>query len=145
MQTQTVFLESLKDDPVHSLSVAPQLEAHDKIIGISNQKGFASQDRLDHFLPPQVQHLMQVDVTEQWTDHSSLRCALVGIVHLSFLHNPSIKPFAYQPEDDSILYPVLKNFPQAPVVQCVEKLPYIDIQYPSGFLVHDLPPHRFQC
>src|SRR5580765_5632344 len=73
MQVQAKLLESFEDDPVDSLGIALELEAHDKIIGVSNQKRFAAQHRFDHLFPPAIQHFMQVDVTEQWTNHSSLR------------------------------------------------------------------------
>src|ERR1051325_8197828 len=97
VQAQAKLLESFEDDPVNPLGIAPQLEAHDKIIGVSNQKRFAAQHRFDHLFPPAVQHFMQVDVTEERTNHSSLRSAFLRVRQSAFLHDSSFEPFAYQP------------------------------------------------
>jgi hypothetical protein len=48
------------------MNILQSLKAHDKVIGISHHEGLPLTRGLDGFHEPLVQHLVQIDVTEQW-------------------------------------------------------------------------------
>jgi hypothetical protein len=56
----------LRDHPLDFMNILQALETHDKVIGISHHEGFPLTRGLDGFYEPLVQHLVQIDVTEQF-------------------------------------------------------------------------------
>src|SRR5687767_11387565 len=73
-QGKRKFAQPLAQDPLHPLGVFSVLEAHYKVIDIPYQVRLASKARFDDPLEPQVQNLMQIQITEQHADRAALRC-----------------------------------------------------------------------
>jgi hypothetical protein len=68
------------------------LKGNHCIIGISNQQASATEPRSHHALEPFVQHMVQVNVREQWRDHAALgRCATTLLSGFSL--SPPYTPF----------------------------------------------------
>jgi hypothetical protein len=71
LQRKREFIESLAQNRLNSFSVFPKLEADYKVIDIPHQISLASQSRFDLPFEPEVQNLMQIQITQQHTDHST--------------------------------------------------------------------------
>jgi hypothetical protein len=56
----------LCDHPLDFMNILQSLEAQYKVIGISHHEGLPLTRGLNGFYEPFVQHLMQIDITEQW-------------------------------------------------------------------------------
>ena len=66
LKTQIESAKSLSQYGHHPLSVFPVFETDHEVIGISNEGRFPSQLRLRLLLEPLVQHIVQVDVSQDW-------------------------------------------------------------------------------
>ncbi len=64
--------QSMTQSSVEAKGVRAILEAHHKVVDVSHQAGFAPQSRLDHPLEPQIEHMMQIQITQQDADRPAL-------------------------------------------------------------------------
>jgi hypothetical protein len=65
VQREAVLLHPQPDNPHHSPCIVLSLETDDEVVGIADQERFAPEPRPDLFLEPQVEHVVQIDVSEQ--------------------------------------------------------------------------------
>jgi len=58
--------ELLSKQLFHFLNILSVLEPHDCIISKPDHKGFPLEIRLHFIRKPEVQHIVEIEVTEQW-------------------------------------------------------------------------------
>ena len=58
------------------------LKRADKIIRVPNQAGLARRMPLDDFLKPQIQHVVQIHVSQDWRNNSALGSPRQRVRHL---------------------------------------------------------------
>jgi hypothetical protein len=76
--------------------------------------------RSHHALEPFVQHMVQVDVREQWGDHAALgRSDSRPALDALFKH-PRLKPFVDHPSDNAVRDSLIEESAQVRVVDGVE-------------------------
>src|SRR4249920_2119024 len=109
MQRQTVLRKPLRQNFEYSLRILFVLEAQQPIIGIADLERFASQARLDLCLEPHIQHVVKIDVGQQWADNLPLTGPRLARQQSSVVHYPNVDPLAYQPEDAGVAYPALDH------------------------------------
>jgi hypothetical protein len=68
------------------------LETQHEVIDTSHHAGLAPKPRLDHSLEPQIEHIVEIYVTQQYADRPSLRGPLFARMNLSILENACLQP-----------------------------------------------------
>src|SRR5215472_5841921 len=67
-QGQAKLPQSLAQYILDANSVLTILETQHKVVNVSHQIGLTSQPRLDHALEPQIEHVVQIHITQQNAD-----------------------------------------------------------------------------
>jgi hypothetical protein len=66
MDCQSVSAESLRQDIHDALGIVMVTKPNDQIIRVADEVGVASQPRLHFLFEPQVQHIVQEHIRNQW-------------------------------------------------------------------------------
>jgi hypothetical protein len=68
------------------------LETQHEVVDISHHASLAPKPGLDHSLEPQVEHIVEIYVTQQYADRSSLRGPFLVWMNLSILKHACLQP-----------------------------------------------------
>jgi len=70
VQGQSIALKPLGETRLNPLGVVVAFKADEEIIGLADEGRRATQARLDLPFEPHVEHVVQVDVAQQWGEHA---------------------------------------------------------------------------
>ena len=131
MQCKAIPRKTLAQHSQNPLGAEEVLERHHKIIGIPD-KGTSPLESWPHLgFEPFIQHMVQINVREQWRDHAPLRRAFRRLAYLSFFHHASLQPFIDHPPYNTVGDPSVEELPQLLVGNRVEILAYINVEHPT--------------
>ncbi len=98
------------------------LKRADKIIRVPNQAGLALGVPLDDFLKPQVQHVVQIHVGQDWRNDSALGSPRQRMRHLSVgIEHPGPEPFPDQPQQLLVADPSAQHLDECILIEVVEE------------------------
>jgi hypothetical protein len=109
-----------------------------EVVDISHHAGLAPKSRLDHSLEPQIEHIMQIYVTQQYADRPSLRSSFFARMNLSILQNTCLQPAPNQTNQTLISYSVLHEAEHPFVTQAPEEILEVRLQHPLDFPASNL-------
>src|SRR5713101_4759288 len=101
-QLQIESREPLPQVPVEALRVPLILEARHEIIGKPNQRCLAPKPPPHLLLEPQVEDKVQIHVSQEWAERTTLRGPLLRADDDAALHDAGPEPFANQAQDDPV-------------------------------------------
>src|SRR6267142_4582092 len=110
------------------------LKTHDEVISPSHNYYVARGFCLAPVLHPEVEHVVQVDVSQQRRGTAALWRSLFTARPLSFFQHARVQPFTDEPQHALVCYAVLDKLNQPLMVQAIEERTDIAIQHP----VHSL-------
>jgi len=90
VQGQSIALKPLGENRLNPLGVVVAFKADEEIIGLADEGRRATQARLDLPFEPHVEHVVQVDVAQQWGEHRPLRRATVRLGVLLAVQHPHV-------------------------------------------------------
>ena len=105
------------------------LAADHEIVGVAHDEHITVR-RFPPLRNPGVQHIMQIDIGQQWTDAASLRSAFRYGVEDSFFHHSRFQPAADQDDHSPVSNPVVQKAGHPLVVEVVEEPLQIGVQQP---------------
>jgi hypothetical protein len=76
--------------------------------------------RSHHALEPFVQHMVQVNVREQWRDHAALGRSASRPAQDALFKHPHLQPFVDHPSDNAVRDSLIEESAQVRVVDGVE-------------------------
>src|SRR3990170_1656016 len=130
VQLQLELREPLAQLCQEPLSVSPVLEPHDDVIRVPHDDHVAVGLRLPPPLSPEVEHVVQVHVGQEWRDAAPLGRAFLTLRPRPVLQHAGIAPFLDQPHDAPVRNPMLDELHQPPVVNGIEEPPDVGIEHP---------------
>src|SRR5438128_3714919 len=130
MQAQREAFQPLAQGRQKPLGIGPVLNAGDEVVGISHDDDVPLGVTVSPLPRPEIEGVMQVDVSKQRRDHRTLRRPHRCRRYLPLLHHPDLQPFADQPHHAPVTDPVLDKADQPIMAYRVEEAPDIGVQYP---------------
>src|SRR6266536_5092878 len=106
---------------VEPLGVRLVLKTHDEVIGPANDDYLALGLGLTPVLHPEVEHVVQIDVSQQRRGTAPLRRSLFTARPLSLFHHARVQPFPDEPHHALVCYSVLEKLNQPLMVQTIEE------------------------
>src|SRR5207244_4611268 len=98
------------------------LERADKIIRVPNQAALAPRMPLDDFLKPQIQHVVQIHVSQYWRNNSALGSPRQRVRHLPVgIQHPGPEPFPDQPQQLLVANPPTQHLDECILIEIVEE------------------------
>ena len=88
LQRQTEFLQPFAQNPFKAARIFAVLEPQNEIIHVADVINLAFQPQFNHFLHPQIDRIVQIDITDQYTDRAALRRSFCRFKPLLILHDP---------------------------------------------------------
>ena len=131
MELKAIPAEPLAQHVQQSLAGRVVLKGNHRIIGISNQQASAMEPRSHRALEPFVQHMVQVDVREQWGDHAALGRSDSRPAQDTLFKHPRLKPFVDHPSDNAVRDSLIEESAQVRVVDGVEVFRDVDVHHPA--------------
>jgi hypothetical protein len=119
-QPQVELRKALPKLSPKPLGILPVLESDHEIIGKTHHHCTPSCVPLPPMIDPKVKHIVQVDISQQGTDASSLRHTLLTLRPRPILQYPGIKPLLDMAYDPLIRYPVLDELDQPLVIHGIK-------------------------
>ncbi len=127
MQAKPEAAESFRQHIEHAPRVVLPLADHDKIIRVADELGSSQQARLRLLMEPCVEDLVQIDVSEQGGDDSTLRRAALWTVDPPILQHSGIQPLVDHAAQHAVCHPSVEEGAQVFVVERVEERLDIDL------------------
>src|ERR1039457_6171391 len=66
LQGQTEFTQPLGERFLSAKSIRTKLETQHEVVNISHHAGLAPKSRLDHSLEPQIEHIVEIYITQKY-------------------------------------------------------------------------------
>src|SRR5579863_1059205 len=98
------------------------LKAQHKVVDVSHQIGLASQPRLDHSFEPQIEHVVEIHVTQQYADRPSLWSTFFVRMEFLIFQNLCFQPASDQANQTRVAYSMLHKAEHPFVTQASEKV-----------------------
>jgi len=92
MKRQTVLRKPLRQNFEYSLRIFLVLEAQQTIIGIADLERLPSQAWFHLYLEPHIEHMMKVDIGQQWAADLPLTGPRLHREESSVVHHPDVDP-----------------------------------------------------
>src|SRR5262249_2365451 len=103
-QGQAKLPQSLTQYVLDAKSILAILKTQHKGVDVSHQIGLAPQPRLDHALKPQIEHVVQIHITQQNTDRTTLWSALFVRMQFLLFQNICLQPASDQANQTRVPY-----------------------------------------
>lgn len=116
------FPEPLAQGRVDADRILPMRTADHKVIKIPHQIAFPTKLGLDGLREPQVEDIMEVDVTQEHTNRTALRGSLRARMHLSRFENADFPPPANEAQQPGVAHTVLHKAHHPLVVETPEEV-----------------------
>ena len=107
MQLQFKLLQPLPEVLQKAVRFGLPLEPQHDIVGITDHDHRAVRAFLSPRLHPEVESVVQVNVSQQRRYHRPLRRTLLRFRPLAFLHHSGFQPFLDQPQDPAVGHAML--------------------------------------
>src|ERR1700730_15866609 len=130
MQFQFELGESLRQLLVEPLGVRLVLKAHHEVISPTDDNHVAFGFCLTPVLHPEVEHVVQIDVSQQRRGTAALGRSFFTARPLSFFQHARVQPFTNEPHDALVSYSVLDELHQPFMVQTIEERADVAVQHP---------------
>src|SRR5260370_9563124 len=130
MQFQFELGEAFRQFLMKPLGVRWTLKTHDEVIGPANHNHVAVGFCLTPVLRPEVEHVVQIDVSQQRRGTAALWCSLFTARPLSLFQHACVQPFANEPHHALVSYSVLNELNQPLMVQTIKERADVSIQHP---------------
>jgi len=144
MQLQPELREPLTKLVEEPLGVTVMLEPDDEVIGETSDDHIATRVPTPPLPDPQVEHVMQVNVSEQRRRRCPLRCSLHTLRPAPVFDDPRAQPLVDESQDPLIRYTVLEELPQPDPIKLAEEVADIRVEYPVHLLPFDPGRQRIQ-
>ena len=139
VQLQPELAQPLGHRALKALGIPPELESGHPIVGVAHDDHVASGMAPPPLIHPQVERVVQVDVGQQRADAPALDRPQLTLRDPTFFQHARVQPFLDQPHHTRVSHAVLDELDQPVVLDRVEELGYVRIEYP----VHSLGPHPY--
>src|SRR6266700_3611567 len=130
MQFQFELGEALRQFFMKPCGVRLVLKAHHEVISPADDNHVAFGFCLTPVLHPEVEHIVQIDVSQQRRGTTALWRSFITARPLSFFQHACVQPFTNEPHHALVCYPVLDELNQPFVVQAIEERADVAIQHP---------------
>jgi hypothetical protein len=97
MQLQSKTRQPLAEHRHYALRIVLPFKSEDAIVRIPHQYSFTAQVRPDFLGEPQIDHVVQIGVTQQWRQRRTLNCTLCRRGELFTIQHPHMQTFANEP------------------------------------------------
>lgn len=141
-------LEVKATEPSLELCLEPHgfvtvLKSHDKVVGPAHDDHITLPLLSSPLLNPQVEHVMQVHIRQQWRCASTLRCAYIRTLPDPVFQNAGLEPL-FNVADDALVRDSVLDEPHQPlVIDGIKETTNVCIQHPVHLLLRD--PNRQRC
>src|SRR5206468_7947929 len=136
-QGQTELSQPLCKGFPSAESVRAILETQHEVVDISHHAGLAPKPGLDHALEPQIEHIVQIHVTQQNADRPALRGSLFARMNFTILKHTCLQPAPNQTDQALISHPVLHEAEHPFVTQAPEEIFEVRLPHPLDFAPGD--------
>jgi len=107
---------------VESLRLNFILEGADEVVGVADQAGFAATLGPDDFVKPEIERIVQVDVSQDRRDDAPLRGTRRGVQHLAVrVQHACFQPLGDQMQQGLVVYAFRQHLEQPVVIQVIEE------------------------
>ncbi len=130
MQFQFELGEALRQFLVKLFGVRLVLKAHDEVISPTDDDNVAFGFCLTPVLHPEVEHVVQIDVSQQRRGTAALWRSFFTARPLSFFQHARVQPFTDEPHHALVSHSVLDELHQPFMVQTIEERTDVTIQHP---------------
>ena len=127
MESKPLPIESLAQHVKQSPACEMVPKGDHRILGVSNQLAAAPVPRSHHTLEPFVQHIVQVDVREQWRDHAALGRPTSRAAQDTSFEHPRLQPLVDHSPDDAVRDSLVEEPSQVRMVDGVEVFGDVDV------------------
>src|ERR1700740_959892 len=121
-QGQAKLPQSLAQYLLDSKGIRAILETQHKVVDVSHQIGLAPQPGLDHTLKPQIEHVVQIQITQQNADSTTLWGSFFARMEFFVFQNVGFQPASDQADQTRVSYSVLDKAEHAFMTQAPEGL-----------------------
>jgi hypothetical protein len=139
------FLESRVKLSKKLLCNFKSLKSNYKVVSPSHNDNIATLSARSPTLHPQIKHVVQINICQQWGNYSTGRCPFFTTVPFAFFHNSSGEPLYYQSHNAFVRYSMFDEFYQPRVVDVVKEPLNIGIQNIAHFLRLEAYIQRIQA
>jgi hypothetical protein len=92
MQLQIELSKTLSERLHEPFSVLSMLKPHNEVVGKANNDDITPSLPTPPLFDPEVEHIMQIDVGEQWADAPTLRNPFLAVGYTAVFQHPGIQP-----------------------------------------------------
>ncbi len=117
MEFQTKLRESFAQLSQETFRVSTMLKAQDEIISEADGHYISVRLRPPPSLDPEVEHIVKVDIRQEWADAPALYGSHLALYSLSILQHAGSQPFLDEPHNALVRYSVLDKLHQPSVIE----------------------------
>src|SRR6266851_1798992 len=132
MQLQSELPNTLGQFLPAALGIRPMLESKHDVIGEPDDNHVAMGLLLTPRPDPQVEHVVEIDVREQWRCAAALRRPFFHPPPLALLQHARVQPFLDEPHDAPVRNPVLDKLHQPAVVDGIKEPTDVQVEHPKA-------------
>src|SRR6266478_2974308 len=144
MQFQAELSHSLDQFRPEPYGIRFRLEAHHDIVSKPHDDHVTAGLFLTPCLGPQVEHIMEIDVSQQRRGTAALGRPFFRLCSFPILQHAGVQPFLDEPHDASVRHPLLDELHQPFVGKTIEKAANVHIEHPVHFLRQQSGVERIQ-
>src|SRR6516162_1627111 len=144
MQFQVELLHSCSKFRPKLIGIRFALESNHDVVRESHDDDIATRPFLTPRLNPQVEHVVQVDVGQQWRSTSTLGRPFFHSYSFPILQHAGVQPFLDEPHDAPICHPMLDELDQPFVGEPIEKAFNVKVEHPVHLLRQQSRVQRIQ-
>jgi hypothetical protein len=127
-QRQAVLGEPLSQHVIETLSIRLVLERGPIVIGVATQLGRTPTVDLHRLLKPEVEDIVEIDISQDQRDCAPLRSTHHRLPHLPVrLQDTSLQPLAYQPQKRLVVDPFRSHRQESSRVDVLEEA--LDVRF----------------
>ena len=130
MQFQFELGEAFRQFVMKPQRIRLVLKAHHEVISPTDNYYVAFGFCLSPVLHPEVEHIVQIDVSQQRRGTAALRRSFFTARPLALFQHARVQPFTNEPQDALVSYSMLDELNQPFVVQTIEERTDVAIQHP---------------
>src|SRR5262245_145602 len=144
VQLQTKLRKPLAQLGQEPLSLRPVLKPHDEVVRVPHDDPVPVRLLPPPPASPEVEHVVQVHVRQEWRNAAPLRCAGLTPCPRPVRQHASVEPLLDQPHDAPVRNPMLEEFHQPPMVDGLEESTDVGIEHPVHLLRQQPHVQRIQ-
>src|SRR5215471_15603606 len=141
-QGQAKLPQSLAQYLLDTKSIRAIFEAQHEVVDVSHQVGLTPQPRFDHPLKPQIEHIVQIQITQQDADRTTLWGPFFAWMELLIFQNVGFQPAPDQADQTLVPYSMLDEAEHPFMTQAPKEVLQVRLQNPFHLSPGN---HLMQC